>query len=189
MKRQQCPAPIPATTLADYWSAFLPADEEMGIEEHLLGCSGCSAELEWIVSLAACIRELARMGAMQLVVSAEFLDRLRLEGLRVRQYSLAPEGHVNCTVTAEDDLLVARLSADLAGAKRIDLVQYDASGREMNRLEDVPFNEGRGEIILSERVGYVRTLPSHVMKMKMIAVEDGAERLLANYTFNHTASR
>ena len=76
----------------------------------------------------------------------------------------------------------------LGTARRIDLVERDSSGNELLRLEDVPFHAQRGEIILSECVPHVRTLPSHMMMMKLMCVDDRGERPLAEYTFHHKAS-
>jgi len=183
-----CNQPIADSVLGDYWIAALPETEQNGLEEHLLSCDDCCARLESIAGLAEGIRKLARQGGLIIVISPEFLERLRQENLRVREYRQTPGGSVACTVTSQDDLLIARLAADLRGATRIDLVQSDASGSELDRLTDVPFNPTLGEVILSENVGWVRTLPSHVMKLQMISVEQQGPRVLAEYTFNHTAA-
>ena len=157
MRRRACGSPLGAELLTDYWLAELTPDAEAAVEEHLLSCDSCSDDLEWTIGLAQSIRTLARRGALRIVISQEFLQRLVQEGLRVRQYSLPAGGEVQCTVTPEDDVLVARLAADLGTARRIDLVQCDSSGHELLRLEDVPFHAQRGEIILSECVPHVRS--------------------------------
>jgi hypothetical protein len=184
-----CIQPIADSVLADYWTAALPESEQNTAEEHLLSCDGCTARLESIAGLADGIRKLARQGALSVIISREFLDRRCQENLRVREYNQTPGGSVACTVTAQDDLLIAHLAADLRGATRIDLVQSDSSGRELDRLTDIPFNPALGEVILSENVGWVRTLPSQVMKLQMISVEARSQRVLAEYTFNHTAAQ
>jgi hypothetical protein len=180
---------IDPALLSDYWLAALPPGEEERVEEHLLGCDRCARELERLAALGEAIRKVVRQGRVRLVISREFLERLEAEGLRVRTYSPPPGAGVQCTITAGDDLLVARLSAELAGARRIDILQCDASGIELRRVEDVPFDARSGEIIVSEQIDWVRTLPSHRMRMKLVSVEPGKpERLLAEYTFDHTAS-
>jgi hypothetical protein len=180
---------VDAAVLSDYWLAALPPEEEERVEEHLLACDSCARELERIAALSEAIRTVVRQGRVRLVISREFLERLAAEGLRIRAYSPPAGGGVQCTVTAGDDLLVARLSAELAGAPRVDILQCDASGVELRRLTDVPFDARSGEIILSEPIGWVRTLPSHRMRLRLVAVEPGRpERLLAEYTFDHTAS-
>ena len=180
---------VDSALLSDYWLAALPPDEEEKIEEHLLGCDSCARELERLAALGDAIRKVVRQGGVRVVFSREFLEKLQTEGLRVRAYSPPPGGGVKCTVTAGDDLLVARLSTRLAGARRIDILECDAAGVELRRIEDVPFDAPSGEIILNEPIGWVRTLPSHRMRLKLVSVEPGKpDRLLSEYTFDHTAS-
>ena len=45
-----------------------------------------------------------------MVVSDSFVKRVAEEGLRIREYAPPAGGGVQCTVTAEDDFLIARLS-------------------------------------------------------------------------------
>src|SRR4030095_7511126 len=54
------------------------------------------------------------------------------------------------TVRPEDDILVARLVADVSDAKRVDLAWYDAEGNEQERIPDVP--AGGDEIIWVRRI-------------------------------------
>ena len=68
-----------------------------------------------------------------MVVSDAFLKRAAEEGLRVREYAPPPGGSVQCTVTAEDDILVGRLAANLSAAKRVDLCICDDRGIEQIR--------------------------------------------------------
>ena len=74
-----------------------------------------------------------------MVVSETFLKRTAEDGLRVREYAPPAGGSVQCTVSAEDDLLIGRLAANLSGAKRVDLSLCDERGVEQLRLPDIPF--------------------------------------------------
>jgi len=172
--------------LVDYWLAELaPADEER-VEEHLLGCPACSERLWSLADLAEGIGTLARRGAVRAVVTRDFLERLAREGLRIREYRIPPGGSVQCTVSAEDDLLVARLVAELRGVSRVDIATCDAAGREQGRLRDVPVSPSTGEVVFLQRIESVRALPAHVKRLKLLAVEPQRERLLGEYTFIHT---
>jgi hypothetical protein len=144
--------------------------------------------LQEIVTLADGIRELAREGALRMVISPEFLARLVRDGFRVRQYAPPAGGKVACTVTSSDDLLVARLAADLSRAGRVDLVMCDPSGVERARLRDVPMNAAAREVILHEPIGPVRRSGPDVLLMKLVSVQEGRETVLAEYTFDHTPS-
>jgi hypothetical protein len=182
-----CPHPIDAAVLADYWLAALPGPEEEAIEEHLFMCDPCGARLREVSALAEGIRKLAREGSLRMIVSDAFLKRAAEEGLRIRQYTPPPGGEVQCTVTAEDDLLVGRLAANFSGAKRVDLCICDGSGVEQLRMADIPVHSGAGSVVYQESITHAKISPSSRMIARLVTVDDsGAESLLAEYTFNHT---
>lgn len=182
-----CPNPIDAAVLSDYWLGALADREEEPVEEHLLGCDPCGARLREVIALAEGVRNLARGGSLQMVVSDAFLKRAAEEGLRVREYAPARGGSVQCTVTAEDDILVGRLAANLSAAKRVDLCICDHRGIEQIRLTDIPFNSAAGSVVLQQPITYAKAAPSETLIARLVALDDsGRERLLGEYTFNHT---
>ena len=184
-----CTNPIDAAILADYWMAVLTPAKEEGIEEHLLACGACSARLGEIAALIEAVRKLAREGALRMVVSEGVLKRAREEGLTVREYAPQKGGGVQCTVTAHDDMLIARLAADMSGTKSVDLSLCDKDGAEMIRLPDIPVRSAPGEVILQESITFAKAAPDNVMIARLVAHdESGGERLLGEYTFNHTRS-
>jgi anti-sigma factor RsiW len=183
-----CASPIEPALLADYWLAELPPGEESAVEEHLFACEDCSRSLQSIMALIEAIRALARQGNLGMIVTREFLDRLAREGLRTREYRAHPGGTVHCTVTPHDDLLIGRLAADLSGIGRVDLALCDPSGAERQRLRDIPFRAGPGEVMLNYPIGLARQLGPDVLVMKLVAVTPQGDRVLAEYTFNHTPS-
>src|SRR4051812_14227164 len=147
--------------LADYWLEALTQAEEEAIEEHLLACDRCGDRLREIIAIAEGIRSLAREGSLRMIVSEIFLRRASEDGLHVRQYAPAPGGSVQCTVTAEDDLLVGRLAANLSGAKRVDLCLCDARGIERLRMTDIPFHAASGGIALQESITLAKASASN----------------------------
>ncbi|HZP02259.1 MAG TPA: hypothetical protein VFD30_18380 [Terriglobia bacterium] len=184
-----CPSPFDAAVLADYWIGALAGGEEEAIEEHLLGCDGCGARLREIIALAEGIRSLAREGSLRMIVSEIFLKRAAQEGLRVREYAPPPGGGVECTVTAEDRILIARLAANLSGRNRVDLSICDDQGVEGLRMRDIPVQAGVGSILYQESITFAKALPTHKMIARLVSVDEtGAEHLLGEYTFNHTRS-
>jgi hypothetical protein len=184
-----CSTPIDAAVLADYWLAALAKPEEESVEEHLLACDRCGARLREVIALAEGIRNLAREGSLRMVVGDAFLKRAVEEGLRVRQYAPPPGGGVECTVTAEDDILIGRLAANLSGAKRVDLCVCDERGVEQLRLQDIPFDSGAGSVVYQESITFAKAAPTNKIIVRLVALDDaGAERLLGEYTFNHTRS-
>jgi hypothetical protein len=182
-----CTSPIDPAVLADYWLAALTKPEEEAVEEHLFTCDECGARLREIIALAEGIRKIAREGSLLMVVSDAFLKRAAEEGLRVREYAPPPGGGVECTVTAEDDLLIGRLASNLSGAKRVDLCICDQRGVERLRLPDIPFNPGAGSIAFQQSITYAKAASSETMIARLVSMDDaGGERLLGEYTFNHT---
>lgn len=182
-----CSSPIDAAVLADYWLGALAATEEEHVEEHLLACDSCGARLREAIALAEGVRKLAHEGSLRMIVSDEFLKRAAEEGLRIRQYSPPTGGSVQCTVAADDDLLVGRLAANLAGAKRVDLSICDASGVEQLRLPDIPVRPDASAVIYQESITFAKAMPTSKMIARLVTFdESGAERLLGEYTFNHT---
>jgi hypothetical protein len=184
-----CSNPIDAAVLADYWLAALANSEETAVEEHLFDCDRCGARLREVIALAEGVRSLAREGSLRMVVSDAFLKRAAEEGLRVRQYAPPPGGGVQCTVTAEDNLLIGRLAANLSRAKRVDLCICDERGVEQLRLPDIPVHPGASSVAFQESITFAKAAPTNKMIARLVAFDEtGGERLLGEYTFNHTRS-
>jgi hypothetical protein len=182
-----CSDPIDAAVLTDYWLGVLADAEERGVEEHLFACDACGARLREVIALAEGVRHLARTGSLMMVVSDAFLQRATVEGLRVREYSPPPGGSVECTVSAEDDLLIGRLRANFARAKRVDLCICNADGAEQHRLADIPFHSQTDQVVFQQPITYAKAAPSETMIARLVAFdESGLERLLGEYRFNHT---
>jgi hypothetical protein len=185
--RATCSNSIGAGVLADYWVGTLAGPEEEAVEEHLLDCDQCGARLREVIALAEGVRSLAREGCLRMIVSDAFLRRAAEEGLRIREYAPPPGGAVQCTVTAEDDILIGRLAADLRGAKRVDLCICDERGVEQFRLADIPI--GASTVAYQESISFWKAAPTTKMIARLVSIDDaGGERLLGEYTFHHTRS-
>jgi hypothetical protein len=184
-----CANRLDAGVLADYWLAALDRPEEEAIEEHLFACDECHARLREVAALAEELRKLAREGSLQLVVSEAFLNRAAEEGLRVREYAPAAGGSVQCTVTADDDLLIGRLAADFSGAKRVDLSLCNEHGAEMFRLSDIPFQPEGDSVLWQQSITFAKAAPSSTLIARLVSVDPASgERLLGEYAFHHTRS-
>jgi hypothetical protein len=181
-----CHSPLEWDTLIAYWLGELDPDSEAGTEQHYLGCPPCSRRLEQLASLAQGLRMLTEKSEVSMVVSEEFVRRLSNKGLRVREYRVPLNGSVNCTVTPEDDLVVAYLEAPLDDVQRVDLVFTDEDGKSQMRQEDIPFNASSGGVAVSTRIDTLRALPETTLYIRMLAVENNGERTLGEYCFKHT---
>src|SRR5262245_31150223 len=185
--RAVCSNPIDPSALMEYWLAALsPADED-AIETHLMTCDACGDRLREAIALADNLRELARSGSLQVVVPDRFVEHAVQTGLRVREYAPPRGESVQCTVAADDDLLVARLVVDLTTAQRVDLSWCDPLGVELQRQADIPVRAGGGTVLCQQSITWAKASPSSTMIARLLAVDDGGdERLLGEYTFHHT---
>lgn len=122
-----------------------------------------------------------------MVVSDVFLQRAAESGLAVREYQIPSGGSVECTVTAEDDILIGRIATNLAGANRVDISICDERGVEQQRLPDIPVHSGATSIAFHESISFLKAAPSMKMIMRLFTFDDkGSEQVLGEYTFNHT---
>ena len=182
-----CPARVDPAVLADYWLALLPAPKEEAVELHLLECDVCGQHLRGIIAIAEALRALARSGTLRVILGETFVRHVEQTGLRVRQYDLAPGQIVPCTISADDDLLVARLAVRLSEAERVDLSFRDAQGIERGRMNDIPVRANAEHVIFQESATFAKAAPSSSMLARLLAVgADGAECLLGEYFFQHT---
>jgi len=182
-----CSNPVEAAALMDYWLAALPSTEEEAVEEHLMTCDRCGDRLREVIALAEGLRALARSGSLQVVISDQFVKHAVDTGLRVREYA-PPRGEaIQCTVSADDNLLVARLAVDLSTASRVDLSWCDPRGIERQRMADIPVRSDAGNVICQQSITWAKASPTSSMTARLLAVDDkGEERLLGEYTFHHT---
>ena len=94
---------------------------------------------------------------------------------------------MQCTVSADDDLLVARLAADLSSAERVDLSWCDDQGVEVLRMSDIPVRVDAGTVLCQQSITMAKASPSNTLVARLLSVDSaGAERLLGEYAFHHT---
>jgi hypothetical protein len=180
-----CGRPIDLAALESYWLEDGDPKDLDAIEEHLLACDACSGRLRGLVALGDGIRRLAQEGTVEVVVTPSYLAKAGREGLRTREYRVVPGGRVDCTVTAEDDLLVSRLVGDFKGVSRLDVVAEQA-GLPTRRIQDVPISPEAGELIVAQAMPYMRALQHARLRIRLVSQEAGGERLIGEYTFDHS---
>ncbi|HEX7054346.1 MAG TPA: hypothetical protein VF211_10500 [Burkholderiales bacterium] len=185
MSARPCASPVDFALLADYWLGDAGA-QEPALEEHLFGCGHCTARLAELARLGAGVRTAFLAGALTAVVSAPFVEKLRREGVRLREYRLRPGETLSCTIAASDDFVVSRLAADLRGVKRLDLLR-EIEGRPALEMHDVPFDPAAGELLVLPPAAALKKMPSHVERVRLVAVEEAGRRTIGEYTFDHRA--
>ena len=186
-----CPNAVAIETLLAWWLGELPQVEQEGLEEHLFACTSCTRRLDELAGLAAGVRGAVRAGAVGLVVTAPFVERLKQTGLRLREYRLGPGEGVNCTIRDDDDAVVGHMRAPLAGVTRVDalhrLEMGGVAGPEV-RIEDVPFDPAAGEVLFVPSAAALRKMPANKLRVRLVAVEAAGETALGDYTFAHAPS-
>ena len=170
--------------LVDYWFGEVSEADTVAIDEHLMHCDSCGAQVDAMALLARGTRDAFAAGEVAAVVSADFVERLVASDVRVREYRVGPGGSVHCTVAPEDEVLISRLEAPLRGVRRLDLVAETPEGIT-ERFADVPFDAASGELLLASRVARVRPLPAHDFRLRLLAVADVGSREIAEYHFHH----
>ena len=176
--------------LVAYWLGELPAPEAEKAEEHFFACAQCAARLEWLAALAGAVRHAVRAGRVGLFVSRQFVDALARAGLRLREYRVEAGGSVNCAIGADDDAVVSRIRAPLAGVKRVDALRRVSIGgvdEPEERVGDVPFDPAAEEVLFLPTAALLKRMPSHTMRVRLVAVDEAGERPLGDYTFLHAA--
>ena len=188
MTETGCPSPIGFADVVDYWAHDLTPAEEERIEAHVFACAACARELAVAEALARGIAAVAREGRLHSVVTDGILNRLAADGVRIRMYTLDGPGVVPCAVWADDDLVVARIRADLAGVDAVTIVTRLASGDEIGRLSDVAVRPGQHEILNAFSAAHLRALPATRVQVSVTTSVDDGDRTIAEYTLEHAGA-
>lgn len=180
-----CARPIELEKLTAWWLGELNGE---AIEEHLLACAHCAKRAEELAACAQGIEAVVQNGRVAIALTPGFLDHLKQEGLRIREYPAEPGETIHCSIRAEDDAVVSRLKAPLAGARRVDALRSVEVGGaiERRRIEDVPFDAQAGEVLLMPSSTELRKMPAHTWRVQLLAVDESGDRPLGEYTFAHT---
>ncbi|HXS78629.1 MAG TPA: zf-HC2 domain-containing protein [Gammaproteobacteria bacterium] len=185
MTRAGCATP-PQELLA-YWLGELDEAREQSLEEHVFACAACTKRLAAIVDLGAAIRTELLGGAFSFVTSAPFIRRIKDAGWQVREYDLPAGGSVACTVTPDDDFVVSYLRAPLRDVRRLDVLIDDTTSGK-HRVNDVAFDSESGTLAAVTSTVYVKGLGPSQRRVRLVAVDGVEERVIADYTFNHSPS-
>lgn len=172
--------------LLDYWFGDMDTAAIDRIDAHLFGCATCGAHVDRLAALGDGVRDAFAGGHLGVVVTPRFVARLVAQGLRVREYRVPLNGSVNCTVADDDAVVVGRLQVPLAGVRRLDVASDVAPDGATDWLRDIPFDAASGEVVLLARLAELRTLPAHVLRVRVMAVEAQGARQIGHFTFRHS---
>jgi len=178
-----CPPPDDPRLL-DWWRGELADADGNAFEEHLFDCERCRHAAEALAGIEAGVREIVRKGGIGFIPSASVLERMRRDGVRMRTYRLAPGETVACTVGADDDLVVTHLVAELASVERVDVAL--TGGGIARHMAGVPVEPGRGEVVFASAGDAIRRLPRCVLQVRVTTRDGARERVLGEYTLDHS---
>jgi len=180
-----CERPLSEDVLLAWWAGDLRPREEEDLEAHLFSCTECAQRGHEVPAIGDGVQALVREGEVSTALLPVVVERLERDGLRIREYRLQPGGSIQCTVSPEDDVILSRLGADLDGVSRLDLTLRVDDGPEQ-RLADLPFDAAANELIFAPSADWLRGLPAHVQRARLLAVGPDGETLLGEYAFHHT---
>ena len=186
MNEPACTDPVALPTLVEYWLDELDPAAAERIDAHIIACGECSARLAEVVALAAGVRAAFRDGFVRAFVTGAFVDSLVERGVRVREYRVPRNGSVRCSVAPDDQVAVGRLEAPLQGVTRLDAVSVRSTDMAEERSRDIPFDASAGEVVIAAKIARLRVGPAHQVRLRLIAVDAAGERLVGEYTFDHS---
>lgn len=188
MTETRCTTPIEFVDIVDYWTGDLAGTTGDRIEEHVFMCTACERRFAESEALARGIVAVVREGRFHSTVTDAVINRLAKDGVRIRAYALEPGDVVPCAVWADDDLVVTRIRADLAGVDSVSIVTRLASGEEISRLSDVPVRPGQGELINAISASLLRQLPSTGIRLSVTGRAADVERAIGEYVLEHAGA-
>lgn len=166
---------------------FGPEEDADPIEEHLLTCDGCAAVVTRLCALRDAVNGLVREGRIAHAATPALIARMGEDGLDLMRYELRPGEEVDCRATTTQRYALTHLHLERAPASRIDLEVAFADGTVLDRAEDLTVNAGDDSVIVMQPGDQVRMLPSTLLQLRLLTVDDEGERELAKYWLRHRA--
>ena len=175
-----CRQPLAEATLVDYWAGDLPEAELDAVDEHLLGCSACSASSARIAVIASALRVQVPM-----ILRTSDIEKLSARGMRIVQSSFHPGERRDVEFPAGVDILLHRLSGlDLQDATRVSFkMSVESTQVVLGELDDAPFDRDSGALLVACRPHYAVFPPDTVADLR-VHRKDGSSRDY-RYTIMH----
>jgi hypothetical protein len=176
-----CAAPTPFETLVALWSGDLSPEAAEALEAHLFSCDACAAASERLGNVVSGLREL-----IPPIISHAHRDRLAAAGMRLRHTAVEAGVDAEAHFTADLDLMVHVLKADLSRADRVDVEVLNTQGTVHIEFPQVPYDRQGGEVLLAcQRHFEHLTVPPGDPVFRVHAFEGGVRRHVGNYFVRH----
>jgi hypothetical protein len=163
--------------LVDYFAGEL---DDSALEEHLFSCAACTAAAEAVQSLQS---QIARL--IPPVISGAHVSRLRDAGARIRETPVAAGADVDVYITAELDLAVHVLRAELSGVRRVDMELFVPGAAPMETFEAVPFDPASGTVCVACQRHYKDMGYPDDLRFRLVTPDGGSRRVLGEYNVRH----
>jgi hypothetical protein len=175
-----CSAPAGWEKLVAYWSGDLPSTEQQALEEHLMACASCTTESARVAAITETLR-----GMIPPVVTRAMVDGLRAKGMRVHDRAVSPGEEREEHFPRDADILIFHLTgARLGRDARVQLtVRVANSGEILVALEDTPFDEGTGEVLLCCQRHFAALPPD--LEVEVLVREADGRQHASRYTIHH----
>jgi hypothetical protein len=172
--------PVSFEELVGYWAGDLPPEVEAAVDEHLMGCAGCTRESARVAAMTETLRNL-----IPPLISRQRADALAKKGLRVLENPMQPNERREVVFPGDVDILLHRLGGmDLGDAVRVSFILRDErTGRVMVRQEEAPFERESGEVLVACQAHYAALPPDTVAEVR--AHDAAGVETLTSYTILH----
>jgi anti-sigma factor RsiW len=177
---ERCGAPVPDERLLDYLLGELEPGADEEVESHLFACASCASAAERLAGLATALNQ-----AVSPILAPPRFEALDRAGLVSRVDVMTPGSVAEVRYPPSGKVLVIRLGgADIKSARRVDVDLRTAAGEPVVRLDDVPFDSSRGEVLVACQRRYAETFPRDLV-FAVEVVEGDARKRVGEYTVLH----
>lgn len=159
---RRCTTPVSFELLVEYWSGEMPEADELAVDEHLMGCSSCTAESARVSAVTEALR-----AEIPPLLSPEGLAKLRARGLVVTENPMTPGERREVHFPKTTDVLLHRLGGlDLSTATRVDFrIWVESTGAPIFDLPHAPFDRDGGAVLVACQHHFVAYPPDTVAEV------------------------
>jgi hypothetical protein len=168
---QSCTRPLSFDSGVAYLAGDLAPEVETDLEEHLLGCGGCTEALARISAITESFRSMHPP-----VINASRLASIRSRGARIKDNPLQPGERKPVTFPRDVDILLHRLGGlDLRAADRVDIdVCVEETGDVLYTEQNFAFDRDSGEVLIACQQHFSVLPPNIVIEVRV--TDHGVER-------------
>lgn len=166
--------------LAAWVEGLEEADQSEALDLHLLECAACAGQAERMQQLVARLR-----GSLPAVLTEERHRALLAARSHVPATHVRPGQVGSLSLSDADAVGLWVMHCDLTGVARVDLEARGESGQLLFALNDVPFDQQRGQVLLACQLHYRAIPDAGRMHATLSARGSDGSRALGEYVLDH----